>query len=116
MKKISKRIESLLFEAYRRNDMADSYEKAKPMNKRWLGLGTEAAYRPAIKAGLMRFFDRRTPPPRCMGWLVLTDDGIKVYESLEEGFSEVMEDIKQNTNYSKSYTANYILMGGLSRR
>jgi hypothetical protein len=58
------RVKQLLFEAYRRNEMSDSWEKEKSIRFRWLGLGTEAAYRPIIDAGLMVFHDGRTPPKR----------------------------------------------------
>lgn len=79
-------IKGLLFEAYRRNNMADHFEKTKRLSQRWLGLGTAAAYRPVIQAGLMRFYNGRTPPPRCMGWLCLTEQGIKKMQEHEEEF------------------------------
>ena len=62
---MNKSVKFLLFEAYRRNEMRDSHENSKPLNKRCLGLGTAAAYKPALEAGLMTFHNGRTPPTRC---------------------------------------------------
>jgi hypothetical protein len=115
-------LKGLLFEAYRRNDMTESVrpnglEMQKPLSERWLGLGTEAAYRPALAAGLMRFHDGQTPPPRCMGWLCLTDAGIKEIQKHEEEFKRVLGLLKADTTtggYACSYAANYMLAGGIT--
>jgi hypothetical protein len=105
-------LRKLLFEAYRRDDMADARERSKPLHERWLGLGTEAAYRPAIEAGLMRFHDGRTPPPRCMGWLVLTPAGISTLWGLRREFEEQLAGLKR-TRYPQQLRAQYQLCGGL---
>mgnify|MGYP001568948645 CR=1 FL=1 len=111
---LSKRAKGLLFEAYRRNDMANSVEASKPLNRRWLGLGTAAAYRPAIKAGLMQFHDGLIPPARCMGWLCLTDLGIEQYQEYADEFQAALRSLK-GTTYSESYRAQYMLAGGITR-
>lgn len=105
-------IKELLFEAYRRNDMADSQEKAKPLEKRWLGLGTAAAYRPVLDKGLMVFHNGKVPPKMCMGWLCLTPAGVVAMESCSSEFSEALEKLKK-TNYKRSYLSQYMLAGGL---
>ena len=108
-------VKRLLFEAYRRNDMGDSHEKSRDLKSRWLGLGTEAAYRPGIEAGYFVFHDRQTPPRGCMDWLVLTDEGIKAMNSLEDEFCTRLDAMKE-AGYGKSLLANYQLIGGLTRR
>ena len=105
-------VKGLLFEAHRRNDML---EQIKPIGKRWLGLGTEAAYRPAIAAGLMVFHDGQNPPPRCKGWLTLTPKGVKALKGLEPEFTERLDAWKRG-GYERTLAAQYSLMGGLSRR
>lgn len=119
MKTMVTEIERLLFEAYRRNAMIDSanrfeIEKAKPFTKRWLGLGTEAAYRPAIRAGLMVFHDGKTPPPRCMGWLILTKKGAIAYKEHENRLSTKWKSILKDPDYQRSLLAHYQLAGGLT--
>jgi hypothetical protein len=109
------KVKRLLFEAYRRNRIADAHERSKRLDQRWLGLGTEAAYRPAIKDGLMTWHDGRMPPRRCMGWLVLTEAGITVMASMEEEFSKAMDDLEQDPAYQRSYLSQYQLVGGLTR-
>lgn len=106
-------VKKLLFEAYRRNQMCDDFEKGKPLEKRWLGLGTEAAYRPALEQGLMAFHDGRVPPKRCMGWLVLTQEGIKAMEKLEEEFKTVLDDMVRS-GYLDTLLANYQMLGGIT--
>jgi hypothetical protein len=66
-------IQYLMAEALRRSRMPA--EKHKPLLQRWVGLGTEAAYRPALRAGLLRWVGSETPRPRIMGWLQLTEKG-----------------------------------------
>lgn len=105
---------SLLFEAYRRNEMADAHERSKPLTMRWLGLGTAAAYRPVLKTGEMAFFDGRIPETRCMGWLVLTDKGIKAMHEHSKEFATVIDDLHKKTSYDHSYLANYMLAGGVT--
>jgi hypothetical protein len=112
---MNKSVKFLLFEAYRRNEMRDSHENSKPLNKRWLGLGTAAAYKPALEAGLMTFHNGRTPPPRCMGWLTLTDAGIEEMKKSQREFSAVMQDLHKKTKYDESYQAHYVLAGGFTR-
>lgn len=107
-------VKRLLFEAYRRNEMACSLELSKPLNKRWLGLGTEAAYRPAIKEGLMTWFDGKVPPVRCMGWLVLTTKGIATIHSLDAEFSKRMKELNDMEEYKNSWRSQYQLAGGMT--
>lgn len=109
---MTKRIESLLFEAYRRNRMADACERLKPLTARWLGLGTEAAYRPALKAGLMVFHDGQTPPPRCMGWLCLTPAGVNAMQHKEKKFSFYLRRMRK-AGYDSTILANFMLSGGI---
>jgi hypothetical protein len=109
-------IKQLLFEAYRRNDMSDPFERRKPMTRRWVGLGTEAAYRPAIKAGLMVFHDGIAPPPRCMGWLCLTEKGLVALREFESEFAQRLAFLKGNTAYHNSILSQYTLAGGISSR
>lgn len=82
------RAESLLLEAYRRYLTSDNHEKSKMLTNRWLGLGTEAAYRPLIEMGLARFHDDRTPPKRCMGWICLTESGVDAYRGAAHAANE----------------------------
>lgn len=118
---MSHRLKCLLFEAYRRNDMADEHERSKPLLKRWLGLGTEAAYREALESGLMRFHDDQKPPPRCMGWLCLTETGIDALLDNAPQFAAVLEQMKRDQGqngkraYANSYRANYMLAGGITQ-
>ena len=109
---MSKKLKSLLFEAYRRNDKVDAHEKGKPLTQRWLGLGTAAAYRSAVDAGLMQFHDGYIPPPRCMGWLCLTDKGVKEMAKHAAEFQRVLHALKEDSDYQRSYIANYQLAGG----
>ena len=115
--RISKTIKGLLFEAYRRNCSPLNYDiKDQPLRQRWLGLGTEAAYRSVINAGLMVFFDGKVPPRCCMGWLVLTPEGITLFNELSEEFEKEMQKLRADPEYRRSYWANYTLAGGLARR
>jgi len=76
-------VKNLLCEAIRRNK--NFYQqRTLPLKDQWLGLGTEAVYRSGIKAGFFKFHDGEIPPPRCMGWLVLTDAGIAAMKALPE--------------------------------
>lgn len=111
--KINKSQKRLLFEAFRRNEMNDSHEQTKPLNERWLGLGTKAAYRPVLDAGLMTWHNDREPFKRCMGWLVLTEKGIEVLNYYSPEFKEVLEEMNK-VGYQKSYLANYTLAGGFT--
>ena len=112
--KKNRQVRGLLFEAYRRNGMFDPHEQAKPIDQRWLGLGTEAAYRPVLEAGLMTFHDGQIPPPRCMGWLCLTEKGIAAFDDLSKEFAEIMAELKRDKGYQGSYVAHYMLAGGLT--
>jgi len=94
--------------------MADKWEREKPLTSRWLGLGTEAGYRPVLEKGLMVFHDGKMPPKRCMGWLVLTPKGVEVLESLEREFNESLLRLKQNLEYANSYQSKYMLVGGIT--
>lgn len=112
--KLTQRQKTLLFEAFRRHEMClDAHERSKPMTQQWLGLGTEAAYRPALKAGLMRFHDGRIPPKRCMGWLCLTDEGFNILKVHETEFQEKLEKLKID-NWLSQYSS-YNLYGGITR-
>ena len=106
-------IKGLLFEAYRRNQMADNVERSKPLTRRWLGLGTEAAYRPALRAGLMQFHDGEIPPPRCMGWLCLTTAGVAALKRIEPECQRALASLNADAGYQSSYVAHYQLAGGL---
>jgi len=106
-------VQRLLFEAYRRNRRADDTENRKPLEQRWLGLGSKSAYRPVLEAGLMRFHDGKNPPPRCMGWLVLTPKGVTAMKALEAEFAEVMDRLEANPEYQRSIRANYMMAGGV---
>ena len=66
------KVEELLREAIRR---WLAFGINKPILDCWIGLGTEAEYRPAIKAGLMKWVCVAPPPPRCPNWLQLTPEG-----------------------------------------
>ena len=66
---------NLMIEALRRYCM---FHPGEPLHQAWIGLGTEADYRPAIKDELMKWHDNKQPPPRCAGWLVLTEKGQEV--------------------------------------
>ena len=113
--KLSKRQKELLFEAYRRNDMCDSREKQKPINRRWLGLGTAVAYKLMIESGLMTFHDSRIPPKGCMGWLVLTQYGIALLEENKKEFAIKLKELKSNPLYQGSYISQYQLAGGITK-
>lgn len=106
-------VKQLLFEAYRRSRMNGEPDKGKPLEQIWLGLGTEATYRPAIDAGLMKFHDGQTPPKRCMGWLVLTDKGVEKLREYEPEFEKRMEKMVKS-GYWQTYEAHYELMGGIT--
>lgn len=110
------RIKRLLFEAYRRNDMCDPQERSKPLGIRWLGLGTKSAYEPVLKAGLMMFHNGKLPPKRCMGWLILTPEGEKVFKSMEKEFKKELDRLKEDFYYKNSYISQYSLAGGLTKR
>lgn len=107
-------IERLLFEAYRRNESSSLTKQSKPLLSRWLGLGTAAAYRPILEAGLMVFHDGKIPPPRCMGWLCLTPAGVEAMQSKARQFKEELEMLKK-TSYRDSRAAHYPLAGGLTK-
>ena len=95
--------------------MADVVEKSKPLDQRWLGLGSLSAYKPAIEDGLMTWHDGRVPPQRCMGWLVLTKKGIATLRDHESEFKDVLNAMKIN-GYGRTLYAHYMLMGGVSGR
>ena len=103
----------LMIEAIRRIKMADRHEKSKPILERWVGLGTEAAYRPAIKAGLMKFVRQFSldpvPPPRCMGWLHLTPKGLKVLRQIKKGNKPWVDHV---CNDSQRLDNQFMLAGG----
>ncbi len=113
-KELNNRQIFLLFEAYRRNQMADDHEKSKPLAQRWLGLGTVSAYRPALDSGLMTFHNGKRPPSRCMRWLVLTDYGIAEMKKRESEFKSILTKMK-NAGYDKTLHSQYMLVGGLTR-
>ena len=113
--KPNKAIRRALFEAYRRNQMADAHEAAKPLVRRWLGLGSESAYRAALQAGMMRWVHDEPPPKRCMGWLCLTQAGIEAMRAHEAEFAETLARMNAH-GYQHTYEAHYVLMGGLSSR
>jgi hypothetical protein len=111
--KISRCIKTLLFEAYRRNQMRDSdMNNSIPLTERWLGLGT--ADKPMLETGLMQFFDGITPPRRCMGWLVLTEAGVTEMQKLQSKFAAAYEILQASPNYKRSIQANYTLASGIT--
>jgi hypothetical protein len=114
VKKISKAVRRLLFEAYRRNQKRDSFMQGQALLDRWLGLGTEAAYRPVLKAGLMRF-SSGPPAKRCMGWLVLTRKGANLMRALTPEFIDRMNALV-GAGYNDSLAARFQLAGGITRR
>ncbi len=93
----------------------DVFDKDKSITQRWIGLGTSAAYRPALNEGLMVFHDGRTPPVRCMGWLVLTEKGAALLEEHGSMFQEILDKLNKIPEYRHSYVANFQLTGGLSK-
>lgn len=107
MKKLGAKQYDLMREAIRRDEIADSHERSKPLHLRWLGLGTAAAYRPVTEAGLMRWVNG-PPSPRCMGWLHLTDEGVKVFKELKK--------FVKLGNHETEFPLNYMLFGGLVSR
>jgi len=52
------------------------FHSGEVVTEAWTGLGFISDYKDVIKAGYMVWHDNETPPPRCMGWLTLTDKGI----------------------------------------
>lgn len=115
-KRLTSQIRFLLFEAYRRLDMisTDYIQEGKPITKRWVGLGTEAAFRPAIEAGLMHWFDDEQPPPRCKGWLCLTELGVTVLWDHRAEFEKMLQGLKEDSRYQRSTVSQFTLAGGLS--
>ena len=102
--KFPKAVKQLLFEAYRRNEMTlDAQNMLTPLHRRWLGLGTEAAYRPVIVAGLMKFWDDKTPRRGCMGWLVLTEKGIAAMMQYNDEFAEVVAKLRESQDILLRY-------------
>jgi len=74
--KLTSRQGSLLLEAMRRYVQFHSGEE---LTKAWTGLGYYTKYKPVLDTGLMEWvYDQ--PPPRCMGWLRLTEAGAKIVE------------------------------------
>lgn len=106
---------ALLFEAYRRNDMAlqRPTEAKLPLTLRWLGLGTRSAYRSVLDANLMVFHNGKNPPVRCMGWLVLTEEGVRALAELTPEFEAALKALKQDKSYQRSFISQYVLAGGI---
>lgn len=71
----------LLLEAYRRW-VAIGSNPDKSLGDKWLGLGTDAEYRPIIKEGYMIWVNYEAPDPRIMGWLKLTTKGEEVIRQI----------------------------------
>lgn len=109
--KLKKTVKRLLFEAYRRNRMLDDRNESKDLQARWLGLGTRSAYQPILTAGLMTFVN--PPAPKCMGWLHLTELGVKAMQEHEDEFSLVFDQMVLE-GYAGTVLANYQLAGGLT--
>ena len=101
----------LFFEAHRRLKTADGYECSKPILERWIGLGTEAAYHPALQEGLMVFHDKQNPPPRCMGWLCLTESGLKILRKVQREHKEHLDCLCD----PKRFENQYMLLGGFTK-
>lgn len=105
----------LLFEAFRRGTLFDAIEKSKPITQQWRGLGTTSTYRSVINAGLMKFYNGRTPACGCKGWLVLTQAGVEAMESFREEFQRQMDYLLTQTNYANSLSAKFFLAGAVVR-
>lgn len=99
----------LIIEADRRLRTCDLHEKSKPVLSRWIGLGTEAAYRSAIQQELMRWHNGQVPPPRCMGWLCFTRKGLKEYRRIKRENRHLFS--KPDTNKIEN---NYMMYGGIT--
>lgn len=83
----------LLVEALRRFECFAVRRDGKKWTKEdlmnaWIGLGTEADYRPTVEAGLMRIAVGASYPDRgCMGWWGLTERGANIiYRWHKRGF------------------------------
>lgn len=71
-----------LTEALRRHFLNSDLNRRKVITEQWLGLGTEADYRPAIQEGYMTWISGQ-PAPRIMGWLKVTEKGAAVLEKMK---------------------------------
>lgn len=98
-------IKEILFEAFRRNKIADSCDLSKPMNKRWLGLGYKTTYKVAVEDGYMAWIFG-APKDRCMGWLHLTDKGVEALNLLIPEFEEKWEKMEKSS-YSEDRRIGY---------
>jgi hypothetical protein len=111
---LSKRVTYLLFEAYRRNDLINRQLGEKtPLESRWLGLGTEAAYRPIIEAGLMTWVSGQPTAPRQARWLKLTAAGVEAFAAYEKELSEALAELKRSEAYQREYSSRFQLAGAL---
>ena len=102
-------IYSIMFEAYRRNDMANIRQDPRTLTERWLGLGTISAYRPAIDKGLMRWIDGPAPHKYCRGRLVLTTSGAVLLQELSTEFNKILCKMKDDKRYITALSTNYQL-------
>lgn len=115
--KLSANCFELMLEAYRRNEMfqrtEDRHELLKPLGERWIGLGTEPAYRAAFAAGLMRWAPRcGVPAKRCVGWVALTPEGVAQFTEHEAELKAEFQR-RKGPRYEASILGNYTLAGGL---
>ena len=69
---------ALLLEAMRRYTR---FHPGEDPTKAWTGLGYYTDYKPVLSTGLMEWCASGKPPPRCMGWLRLTEAGATIVQA-----------------------------------
>lgn len=108
--KLTRPLKRILLEAYRRSKMFSPHERSKPILQQWLGLGSKSAYKSALNAEVMRWWDGKPPFKYCTGWLCLTKKGLEAMQQCEKEFKEIIDNAKR---YKESYQERYMLMGTL---
>ena len=108
--KLTRPLKRILFEAYRRSKLFNNSKRSKSILQQWLGLGSKSAYKSALNAGLMRWWNDKLPPKYCTGWLCLTEKGLGAMQSCEEEFEKTLT---KATIYKGSYQERFALMGTL---
>lgn len=78
---IKRKVKEVMFLMEEANRRKITFHNDKPLNNTWLGLGTEAVYRPAVQNGLMTRIISISGRG-ILGWYVLTDKGIELYKKL----------------------------------
>jgi len=110
-----KTLRGFMLEAHRRIEIGDDAERGLPLTRKWVGLGTAAAYKPMVEAGYMTFHDGKIPPPRCMGWLVFTETGAAKYQELLPDLQRAYAEFQKAIKGGNGYLWEYSLFGGLAR-